>query len=114
MQFGDGFEVQVELMDDPCLWRWEIRDPSRKIVTPVLYRSKEALACWRSVTAPVLWVEAAHSETPTRLALGADAIAERRAAFRDLRSVVVADAGHMLHHDQPKAVAALLERFLAR
>ena len=89
-------------------------DPAHKIVNPVLYRYEEALACWRSVTAPVRWVEAAHSETPTRLALGADAIAERRAAFRDLRSVVVADAGHMLHHDQPKAVAALLERFLAR
>ena len=71
-------------------------------------------ASWRSVTAPVLWVEAAHSETPTRLALGTDAIAERRAAFRDVRHVVIPDAGHMLHHDQPKAVASLLEEFLAR
>jgi hypothetical protein len=23
------FQVKVELMDDPCLWRWEIRDPER-------------------------------------------------------------------------------------
>jgi len=89
-------------------------DPAHKIVNPVLYRYEEALACWRGVTAPVLWVEGEHSETPTRLALGGDAIAERRAAFRDLRHVVVRDAGHMLHHDQPKAVAALLEEFLAR
>ena len=25
-------QVQVELMDDPCLWRWEIRDTSRNEV----------------------------------------------------------------------------------
>jgi hypothetical protein len=23
------FEVEVELMADPCLWRWQIRDASR-------------------------------------------------------------------------------------
>ncbi len=23
------FRLEVQLMDDPCLWRWEIRDPSR-------------------------------------------------------------------------------------
>ena len=28
----ETFEVEVELMDDPCLWRWEIRDPSRNQV----------------------------------------------------------------------------------
>jgi hypothetical protein len=26
---GEKLQVAVELMDDPCLWRWEIRDPSR-------------------------------------------------------------------------------------
>jgi pimeloyl-ACP methyl ester carboxylesterase len=29
------------------------------------------------------------------------------------RLVTVADAGHMLHHDQPHAVAAAIEPFLA-
>lgn len=24
--------VQVRLMDDPCLWRWEIRDQERGVV----------------------------------------------------------------------------------
>jgi hypothetical protein len=32
MQCDDEFEVEVELMDDPCLWRWEIRDPARNVV----------------------------------------------------------------------------------
>jgi pimeloyl-ACP methyl ester carboxylesterase len=39
---------------------------------------------------------------------------ERRAAFRNLRYEKVAAAGHMMHHDQPQAVARLLEDFLAR
>ena len=31
MQQGRGtcFTVAVHLMSEPCLWRWEIRDPSR-------------------------------------------------------------------------------------
>jgi pimeloyl-ACP methyl ester carboxylesterase len=89
-------------------------DPAHKIVNPVLYRYEEVRACWRDVTAPVLWVEAAESETLERLKLGADDITERRAAFRNRRYEVLADCGHMLHHDQPAALARLLERFLAR
>jgi pimeloyl-ACP methyl ester carboxylesterase len=89
-------------------------DPAHKIVNPVLYRYEEVRACWREVTAPVLWVEAAESETLKRLKLGVEALAERRAAFRNLQHETLADAGHMLHHDQPAALARLLERFLAR
>jgi pimeloyl-ACP methyl ester carboxylesterase len=89
-------------------------DPAHKIINPVLYRYEEARACWREVAAPVLWVEAAESETPQRLHMNPGELAERRAAFADLRHVTVPDAGHMLHHDQPEAVARLLEEFLAR
>jgi pimeloyl-ACP methyl ester carboxylesterase len=88
-------------------------DPSHKIVNPQLYRYEEALACWRQVAAPVLWVEGAQSETIRRMKMDPAQVAERRAAFRDVRSATVADAGHMLHHDQPRAVAALVEEFLA-
>jgi pimeloyl-ACP methyl ester carboxylesterase len=88
-------------------------DPAHKIVNPVLYRYEEVRACWQEVRAPVLWVEGAESQTPSRLHLKESEIAERRAAFRDLRSVTVPDAGHMLHHDQPAAVARLVEEFLA-
>jgi hypothetical protein len=28
----ESLRVDVELMDDPCLWRWEIRDASRNEV----------------------------------------------------------------------------------
>ena len=89
-------------------------DPAHKIVNANLYRYEEALACWRQVTAPVLWVEGEASETIKRMKMDPAHVAERRAAFRDVRLATVAEAGHMLHHDQPAAVAALVEEFLAR
>ena len=93
---------------------WLRGDPAHKIVNPVLYRYEEVRACWQAIRAPVLWVEGAESETPSRLHLKADDLAERRSAFSDLRVAKVPAAGHMLHHDQPEAVARLVEEFLAR
>ena len=89
-------------------------DPAHKIVNPVLYRYEEVRACWQQVSAPVLWVEAAESETLKRVKLTPADVVERRSAFRNLRYEKVAAAGHMMHHDQPRAVARLLEEFLAR
>jgi len=89
-------------------------DPAHKIVNPVLYRQDEVRACWQLATAPVLWVEAADSDALKRVGLDAAAHAERRAAFRTLRHVAVPESGHMLHHDQPEAVARLLDEFCAR
>ncbi len=87
-------------------------DPAHKLINATLYRVDEASACWERVTAPVLWVDAAESETLKRMKLTPAELAERRAAFRDLRHRTVPDAGHMLHHDQPEAVARLIEEFL--
>jgi pimeloyl-ACP methyl ester carboxylesterase len=86
-------------------------DPSHKIVNPVLYRYEEVRACWEQVRAPVLWVDAAESDTLKRLGISAAQHAERRSAFRELSYETVQGAGHMLHHDQPQAVARLIERF---
>jgi pimeloyl-ACP methyl ester carboxylesterase len=87
-------------------------DPAHKIVNPVLWRYEEVRACWRQVAAPVLWVDAADSDTLKRMGLTQEDHAARRAEFRDLRYETVRDAGHMLHHDQPEAVARLIEDFL--
>jgi pimeloyl-ACP methyl ester carboxylesterase len=89
-------------------------DPAHKLVNANLYRLDEAMACWQRATAPVLWVDAEHSETRTRMSLSKEALAQRRGAFTELRHVTVPDAGHMLHHDQPERVALLIEEFLAR
>jgi pimeloyl-ACP methyl ester carboxylesterase len=87
-------------------------DPAHKIVNPVLYRYEEVRACWQQVSAPVLWVDAAQSDTLKRLGLNAAQHAERRAAFPNLQYKTIEEAGHMLHHDQPEAVARLIEGFL--
>ena len=86
-------------------------DPAHKIVNPLLYRYEEVRACWEQVSAPVLWVDAADSDTLKRMRMDASQQAERRAAFRNLRHVTVEEAGHMLHHDQPEKVAVLIEEF---
>ena len=88
-------------------------DPAHKIVNPLLYRYEEVRAIWQEVSAPVLWVDGAQSDTLARMKMEPAQQAERRAAFRRLRYETVHGAGHMLHHDQPKALARLLEDFLA-
>lgn len=89
-------------------------DPWHRMVNPVLYRVEEVMACWRRVTAPVLWVTGDASHVLQNVFAGRhDEYRERVACFRDLREVVVAGSGHNLHHDQPGEVARLIEDFLA-
>jgi pimeloyl-ACP methyl ester carboxylesterase len=95
---------------------WEILgDPAHKNVSPLLYRVDEVLACWQAISAPVLWVEAADTEI-WRLMGPKDTarieIDRRIAVLADVRQELVADAGHMLHHDQPQVLAQMVERFL--
>jgi pimeloyl-ACP methyl ester carboxylesterase len=87
-------------------------DPAHKVASPVLYRYEEVRAIWQCVEAPTLWVDTVASDVLRRIGLTPEELAERRAAFRRLRYASVADAGHMLHHDQPEAVARLIEEFL--
>jgi pimeloyl-ACP methyl ester carboxylesterase len=87
-------------------------DPAHKLINATLYRLDEAHACWARVSAPVLWIDAEHSETRTRMKLSEAELAERRAAFKDLKHRTVSGAGHMLHHDQPEQVARMIEEFL--
>jgi pimeloyl-ACP methyl ester carboxylesterase len=99
-----------------------VSDPRHKLPFPTTYRVEEAFAVWRKVTAPTLWVAAADSAIPKWLddhpegEVGTDGLAgvrRRMAHVPDARLVVVPDASHMLHHDQPAAVAAAIEAFLA-
>jgi pimeloyl-ACP methyl ester carboxylesterase len=81
-----------------------------------VYRLEEAYAIWQRIAVPALWVAADDSSIPRWLAGGGDPnaeIARRMAHVPGARLVTIADAGHMLHHDQPQAVARELESFLA-
>jgi pimeloyl-ACP methyl ester carboxylesterase len=87
-------------------------DPAHKLVNPVLYRAEEAMACWRKVAAPVLWVEGAESNAHEFLKLSAADLAARKQCFSRLTECVIAGAGHMLHHDQPERLAEVIEEFI--
>jgi pimeloyl-ACP methyl ester carboxylesterase len=85
-------------------------DPLHRHVNPYLYRREEMEACWRRIEAPVLFVVGGESELLSRLAPegGIDSF---RSLIRELEIRTVAGAGHMLHHDDPRAVARLIEAF---
>jgi pimeloyl-ACP methyl ester carboxylesterase len=99
-----------------------VSDPRHKLPFPHVYRMDEIDAIWRNVASPVLWVAAEESEIPRWLAShpegeagadGLDEVRRRIAHVPGARLETVADAGHMLHHDQPERVAAVIEPFLA-
>lgn len=94
-------------------------DPRHKLPFPTVYRVEEAFAVWRRISAPTLFVAALDSHVPRFLEpdtpLGADpldVVRSRMREIRDARLVTIADAGHMLHHDQPQATARAIESFL--
>ena len=99
-----------------------VSDPRHRLPFPSVYRIEEAYAVWRNIAAPALWIAAADSHIPKWLSghpegEGAtDSLAVVRQRLEQIpngRLVTIADAGHMLHHDQPHAVAAAMEAFLA-
>ena len=96
--------------------QWHILgDPAHKIVSATLYHTDEVLACWRNISAPVLWVEAEHTDMWRWMGPKAQVRAEidrRMAEIPNVTPALIPDAGHMLHHDQPEKVAALIEDFL--
>jgi len=94
-------------------------DPRHKMPFPTVYRMEEIFAVWGSIAAPVLWVAAAQSDIPRWLdparAEGQDGLDGIRARLAHVPTgtlAIVQDAGHMVHHDQPDAVARVIEPFL--
>ncbi|HEY6133453.1 MAG TPA: alpha/beta hydrolase [Rubrivivax sp.] len=95
--------------------RWHILgDPAHKRSNPALYRVEEILATWKLITAPLLWVEGDRSDIAAWWGLRYS-----KAEFHERLSVVpqaerqlLSPCGHMLHHDQPQALAQVLSRFL--
>jgi len=96
--------------------RWHIlADPAHKLTNPVAYRAAEIVASWRRIAAPVLWVEGADTDVTKYWGnrYPRAEFEERLANVPRVERLLLDDCGHMLHHDQPAAVAARLLRFLA-
>ncbi len=97
--------------------RWRILgDAAHKIVNPYLYRVDEVQAMFGQITAPVLAVEASDDSLGQwwKGQYTLDEYHQRLQAVADVRIARIEDAGHMLHHDQPQALAARLGDFLDR
>jgi pimeloyl-ACP methyl ester carboxylesterase len=88
-------------------------DPRHKMSNPVLNRLEEHMACWAYATAPALWVLGRQSDVTGWKKDTPGQIAQRKAAFKNLRECEIDGAGHMMHHDQPERLARIVEDFLA-
>lgn len=96
--------------------RWHIRgDPAHKRVNPILYRVEEHLEAWKRITAPVLWAEGDLTDVGKWWGdrYSKAEFHQRLAVVTQVEKATLAPCGHMLHHDQPAALAAHLARFLS-
>jgi pimeloyl-ACP methyl ester carboxylesterase len=96
--------------------RWHILgDPAHKRTNPVLYRKEEILAGWRLISAPVLWVEGDRTDMTKWWGdrYPRSDFDSRLSVVGSLQKELLSPSGHMVHHDQPRALATLMARFLA-
>ena len=95
--------------------RWHILgDPAHKLVNPVPYQVDEVLATWKLITAPLLWVEGDQTDVAAwwgQRYTKAE-FHERLATVAEVQKLQLSPCGHMLHHDQPEALAQRLAAFL--
>lgn len=85
-----------------------------KVINAQLFRLQEVQAIYQRINAPTLCVVAS-SDSLGQWWKGKytlDEFKQRIAVVAQLRHAVIEDAGHMLHHDQPEALARLIEDFL--
>ncbi|MGH8846848.1 MAG: alpha/beta fold hydrolase [Polaromonas sp.] len=95
--------------------KWQILgEAAHKITSAQLYRLDEVLEIYQRISAPTLAIEASDDSLATwwrGLYTLAD-YHERLKRVSQAQVAVIQDAGHMLHHDQPEQLAALIEGFL--
>lgn len=96
--------------------QWQILgDAAHKVVSAQIYRVEEVLALYQRISMPTLAVEASSSSLEAWWK-GKYTLAEYHERLKALPQVEIAtidEAGHMMHHDQPEVLAALIERFIA-
>ncbi|MCU0763512.1 MAG: alpha/beta hydrolase [Hydrogenophaga sp.] len=85
-----------------------------KVISAHLYQLEETLEIYRRIAAPVMSVTASDDSLSQwwKGSFTLEQYQERLRAVPQLTSALIQDAGHMLHHDQPHALARLIEGFL--
>jgi pimeloyl-ACP methyl ester carboxylesterase len=99
--------------DDQGQWRI-LGEPAHKISNAQLYRADEVLELYKRISMPVLCVEASENSLDQwwKGKFTLEQFHERLKAVPQVEIARVDEAGHMMHHDQPAVLAALIERFL--
>jgi pimeloyl-ACP methyl ester carboxylesterase len=88
-------------------------DSAHRNMRPVLVPVAEFKEVWREIAAPVLCICGEDSDVLKAFVDYPGELDARMACFPKLRTHLIADAGHNMHHDHPDQVAALIENFLA-
>ena len=83
-------------------------DPLHMTLSPTPFRFELAASFWRRVRCPVLVVEA----TESAFHHPPEEMERRLACLSNVERAALPDAGHMMHRHQPRALGALLARFL--
>ena len=87
-------------------WIWKF-DPLHRTATPQPFYTDQAVEFLRRIGCPVLIIDGKDSHQTRR----ADK-AQRYASLADHRQITIDDAGHMVHHDNPRQLAEVVARFL--
>jgi pimeloyl-ACP methyl ester carboxylesterase len=96
--------------------QWTILgEPGHKLSNANLFRVEEVLALYARLSMPVLAVEASDNSLDFwwKGKFTLDQYHERLKVVPQVEIARIDDAGHMMHHDQPEVLAALIERFIA-
>ncbi len=101
-------ELSERKEDGSLVWAF---DPRHRAPFAVLHRTAEWAACLAGVCAPTLFI-GSDKPFPPKLADEPGGLQARVAAIAGARYERIAGAGHNLHHDEPEAVARLVEQFL--
>ena len=97
--------------------QWHLlADAAHKHVNPALYQAPEVIETWARIAAPLLWVEGADTDVTKWWGdrYPRSEFEARLDRVPQFERATLTDCGHMLHHDQPRALADCLLRFLQR
>lgn len=95
--------------------KWNIlANPSHKISSANLYRVDETLEIHKRITAPLLCITGQDDSLKKWFGVHytMEEFHERLLVVPNTTHQQLANSGHMLHHDQPQALAELIEPFL--
>jgi len=91
-------------------------DPRHKWVHPYLFQEANLIPFWQAIEAQCLLVLTEHglaSEAENAAGITASTVEQRLRYFARAKRIVIPNCGHMIHYEEPKALADAILPFLA-